>query len=75
MLAQLKTLLNTPGKTYADLMADVVARLHPQLWIGYEEGRAPSWYHAEQAPPLMVRTRWLQKRTAAVRAVRATRPR
>ena len=50
MLAQLKTLLNTPGKTYADLMADPSWPVYiHNFGSGMKKGEKVSKYHAEQA--------------------------
>ena len=50
MLKQLKTLINTPGKTYADLMADPSWPVYiHNFGSGMKKGEKVSKYHAEQA--------------------------
>ena len=68
MLKQLKTLINTPGKTYADLMADPSWPVYiHNFGSNMVKGQKVSKYHAEQAMKEMGKKNgWRKKQFSGV---------
>ena len=75
MLAQLKTLINTPGKTYADLMADPSWPVYiHNFGSNMVKGQKVSKYHAEQAMKEMGKKNGWRKKQFSAASPGSTNP-